>query len=140
MRRVYIISVGTGIAVLWLTQWALTQWIQRTVITPNGWLSGFVWSQALTDLFIGFALLAPGVCAGWISRRHGILVGALTGALGIITYNVIGSRFLYAIHHRFDFADIYWGFWSAQLRLILTCAAGGAAGQIMRSSNRWSGP
>ena len=140
MRRLYIISVGTGVAVLWLSQWALTQWLQHTVITPNGWLSGFVGSQALTDLIVGFVLLAPGFCAGWISRSHGILVGALTGALGIITYNVLASRFLYAIHHRFDFADVYWGFWSAQLRLILTCAAGGAVGQILRSNQRLERP
>jgi len=128
MNRRPLAAVAVGIAVLWLTQWG----------KPH--LMG---SLRMMDVFIPIVQLLPGFCAGIIAGRRGILLGALTGFIGGATY----STFLFIFRAHVPAMDRFFSSLGAPLwfqffsfGLIITCAAGGAVGELLHSNNRWRGP
>jgi hypothetical protein len=141
MRRTSLIAVGTGIVVLWLTQWGQVPAID--VLPPSPTAPFPYLSVMLLDLLLAAASLLPGFCAGLIAGRRGILLGTLTGLIGSLTYSVLfmGAR-LYSLHswHAFTLSTAFLWFWSAGPGLTLKCAAGGAAGEVLRSNKRLERP
>jgi hypothetical protein len=70
----------------------------------------------------------PGFAAAYISGRHGLLLGAVTGLLGSAAYGLLFTK-----------VGLTW-FWSIGPGLILTCGCGGAAAQMLRSNHRLEWP
>jgi hypothetical protein len=138
MDRRSFIAVGVGVAVLWLTQWGQPKVVELLLHSPmrNSALLRAVTLGALLAL----VSLLPGVCAGAISRGRGILLGMLTGLIGGVTYSVLFFLTRPQFLHLGHFSGALLWFWGSGPGLILTCAAGGAAGQLLRSNNRWRGP
>jgi hypothetical protein len=139
-RRSFI-AVGIGVAVLWLTQWGQPKVVELLLHSP---MKNFPFLRAATlGVLLALVSLLPGFCAGVISGRRGILLGMLTGLIGGMTYSVlfflIRLHFLHLGHFSTSAGALLW-FWGSGPGLLLTCAAGGAAGQLLRSNNRWSGP
>lgn len=91
MSRLYLTSVTVGIVVVWLTQWA---WLKGTGYIYNGSSQSLIWYGALNNVLLGLALVVPGFCTAWIAKRHGILLGALSGLIGGITYTTLVSPVL----------------------------------------------
>jgi hypothetical protein len=86
--------------------------------------------------------LLPGFCAGYLAGGHGILVGALTGMLGSITYSALFILFRLHFSHLSHFlTDVGAPMWFQMfgLGLTISCAAGGALGEVLRSNKRRSG-
>jgi uncharacterized membrane protein YeaQ/YmgE (transglycosylase-associated protein family) len=139
MNRLYLISLIVGTAAVWLTQWAL---LKGAGYVYNGSSQSLIWYEALLNIFFALGLVVPGFCAGWISKRHGILLGALTGLIGAITYTIFFPIFEHRSNLPHFFATWPWlvAFSTAQFGLVLTCAAGGAAAELLRSNSRWRGP
>jgi hypothetical protein len=143
MRRRAFIAVGVGIAVLWLTQWGKSRGVELFVPLPTkSFLLLRLLDIAVDALFAVVALL-PGFCAGWIAGRRGILLGMLTGLIGSVTFSIffmfIGLYSLNSIQKFTPGSTLFW-FWDAGFGLMITCAAGGAAGELLRSNNRRRGP
>ena len=137
MRRRNLIALGVGVVVLWLTQWAFPK-AMELLLDYTASSIPFLSAAALNVLLAAVPLL-PGLCAGAIAGRRGILLGTLTGLIGSVTYSVLFILFrLHFSHLSHFFSSIgapLW-FWDSGLGLIITCAAGGAAGQLLRSNNR----
>jgi uncharacterized membrane protein YeaQ/YmgE (transglycosylase-associated protein family) len=100
-------------------------------------------TAATLDVLLAVVSLLPGFCAGAIAGRRGILVGTLTGLIGSATYSVLFILFrLHFSHLSHFFTSIgapMW-FWICGPGLIINCAAGGAAGELLRSNNRIERP
>jgi hypothetical protein len=144
MRRLYLISVSVGVATLWLTQWVWTQGTGYLYnLAPDHY---HLWYLPIENVLFAVAMVLPGFCAGWISKRRGILLGALTGLIGGISYTMVLYPFVHhgsadRISHFFASEEVLTAaFWSSQFGLALTCAAGGGTGELLRSNNRWRGP
>jgi hypothetical protein len=98
----------------------------------------------IMDILLAGTPLLPGFCAGYLAGRRGILVGALTGILGSITYSVLFILFhLHFSHLSRFFTDVGAPMWFQMfgLGLTISCVAGGALGELLRSNNRvWTPP
>jgi hypothetical protein len=90
------------------------------------------------------AMVLPGVCAGFISRTHGILAGALSAISGSAVYGAV--KFGLLVHSgEFRLSAHSWSFILVfpiiyGLGLLIASVAGGALGQVLRSKTRLSGP
>jgi hypothetical protein len=89
------------------------------------------WKYQLLPLFNGLSAVLPGALVGFVAGRHGLLLGALVGFLGHIGGVVAwsgpaqeASLTLYAL----SYSAV-----SALGHTVLS-AAGGAAGQVLRSN------
>jgi hypothetical protein len=123
-----LIAIAVGIAVVCFTQWSVLPAMTWLLPLPTPAGSHVFWPALIVNALQPLASVVPGFCAGWISWRRGLLIGALTGLLGSAAYGVL-----------FTAAGLGW-FWSIGPGLILTCGAGGAAAEVLRSNNRWRGP
>ena len=141
MHRRSFIAVGVGVAVLWLTQWAKPHLMESLLPAPT---QNFPLLPAVAmDVFLPVVQLLPGFCAGVISGRRGILLGALTGFIGSATYSALFILFrLHFSHLDHFFTSVGAPMWFQifGLGLTISCAAGGAVGELLRSNNRWRGP
>jgi hypothetical protein len=141
MRHRSLIAVCIGIAVLWLTQWGGPK-VFTLLASSSRTNFAFLPATALAVLLAVVSLL-PGFCAGAIAGRRGIVLGALTGLIGGLTYCVLFSMFkphFSHLSHFFSAIGLPEWFWSFVPGLIITCAAGGATGELLRSNNRWRRP
>ena len=141
MRRRPLIAVSVGIAVLCATQWAKPKLMELLMSAPTATLA--LLPSVLMDVLIAVTPLLPGVCAGYIAERRGILLGALTGFIGSFTYSVLFILFRWHfshLDHFFTGAGAPMWFQIFGLGLTISCAAGGALGELLRSNNRWRGP
>jgi hypothetical protein len=123
----FLIAIGAGVAVACLTQWAILP-VMNWVWPSPAPSDHIFWRAFIVNILHPLASVVPGFCAGWISGRRGLLIGGLTGMLGGAAYAVFFPKAVLAV------------FWSIGPGLILTCAAGGAAAEVLRSNNRWRGP
>ena len=139
VNRRYVVSIAVGTAVAWLTQWA---WLKGAGYVYSGSSQSLMWYEALLNVFFALGLVVPGFCAGWISRRHGILLGALSGLIGGITFTMLFPIFDHRSNLTHFFATWPWvvAFSTSQFGLVLTCVAGGGTAELLRSNNRWRGP
>lgn len=137
MRNTYIISIAVGVGVLLLTQWAWIEGIGRLYVAAG--MNAPEWYGAAVNVLFAVAMVLPGFCSGWIAKRRGILCGLLTGLIGGLAYATVLSPIL----HHLNLLRFYerWpvisaAFWSSQFGLALTCAAGGATGELLCSNFR----
>ena len=141
MRNRVFVAVALGSVALWLCQW-LVQLGDRVVNAHGEDLHR--WPIALLMTISSVAAVLPGLCAGFISGVRGFLVGALAGALGSMSYGAVTTAML--VHsgnlplraHTWVAILIFPSIYG--VGLVLTCAVGGAAGELLRSNNRWRGP
>jgi hypothetical protein len=140
MNRRSLVALGAGVAVLWLTQWSESRVIPPLLAPRNTNL--MVLGTMASSAVMALVFLLPGFCAGCISKRRGIALGALTGLVGSLTYSIlfmtVGLYSLGSLHKLTAGSTLLW-FWDAGPGLMLTCAAGGAAGQLLRSNSRSRG-
>ena len=141
MDKRFVSGVVAGALALCLCQW-LQYWGGYIVYVPSEDIP--TWRVALYGAVASVATIFPGLLAGFISGRRGFLVGALVGALGSLLYG--GLFELIQVHSGaiklnartwtvlFSFPTIY------AAGLIISTAAAGGAGQLLRSNNRWRGP
>ena len=132
-------AAGAGIALVWSTQW----WVMHGAGVTSAWAAANpLWYGAIIEVALGISLVLPGLCTGWIARRHGIRLGALIGLLGGITYSV-GFPMLHMRPNPWHFLStgpLWIAVAGPAFLLMLTCAGGGAAGELLRSNNRSRGP
>jgi hypothetical protein len=142
MRSHFVSGPIAGALALCLCQFFSQWWGASIVNVPSG--DPEKWRVALMMALASIASVLPGVIAGFISAQRGFLVGAVAGALGSFLYGVYFEGMLFysgalKLNVRtwtavFIFPTIY------AVGLIVTCAVGGGAGQMLRSNNRWRGP
>jgi hypothetical protein len=93
----------------------------------------------MMDITLTSLPLLPGLCAALISGCRGMLMGALTGLIGGLTYSVvfilIRLHFSHLSHFFTSMGAPMW-FQVQGFGLIISCAAGGAVGELLRSNNR----
>jgi len=138
MPRRSFIAIAVGIAVLWFTQWRqndLLLILAPMLKTPPVPL----WPAAAVNVLFVVVALSPGFCAGWISGQRGILIGMLTGLIGSLGYSVL-SALLHIPWDALNASSLIVWFAGWGLGLTLTCAAGGATGELLRSNKPESGP
>ena len=142
MDKRFVSGVVVGALALCLCQLFSRWWVAELINGSTGdWRS---WRFALAFALSSTASVLPGLCAGVISGRRGFLAGVLAGALGSVLYGVydelmqvhagafkLNSRTWTAV---FIFPTIY------AAGLMISSAVGGAAGQMLRSNNRWRRP
>jgi hypothetical protein len=124
--------------VLWLTNWAFghgAPWLFALLERSPAW------SGVLLNVSFSAVVLLPGFCTGWISGRDGIRLGALTGLIGAITYSAVEPTFhmRQTLGHYITSGVFLIAVAGSSFGLVLTCSAGGALGQLLRSNHRWSG-
>jgi hypothetical protein len=134
MPRRSLTAIGVGIAVLWLTQWRQSDLLRLLAPMLKAPPVPLWPAMALNVLFAVVALL-PGFCAGWIAGERGILVGLLTGFIGSLGFSVLSALMQYPFGALDAGSMLVW-FAGWGLGLTLTCAAGGATGQLLRRSKR----
>lgn len=77
--------------------------VTKTLVSPSvKMLSEFFLDpeaalRALSAPAIAFAMLAPGLLAGWFIRRHPLLVGAAAGAFAVLLANRISPMESYSL-------------------------------------------
>jgi hypothetical protein len=140
MKRRTLVALSTGVAVLWLTEWGRSRAIE--LFAESHWNSETLplLPSAMMDVVLTTLPLLPGLCAGLVSGRRGILIGALTGLIGALTYSVMFILFrLHFSHLSHFFTSIGAPMWFQieGVGLIISCAAGGAVGEVLRSNNRF---
>jgi hypothetical protein len=140
MKSRTLVALSTGVAALWLTQWGRSQAIEA--FAEAHWNSETLplLPSAMMDVMLTTLPLLPGLCAGLICGRRGILIGGLTGLIGGFTYSVLFILFrLHFSHLSHFFTSIGAPMWFQiqGLGLIISCAAGGAVGELLRSNNRF---
>jgi|SRR5579862_98835 len=139
MTRRALLAVAAGTAVLCITQWGVRRAYDAVDPTSHGSL---ILTGILLDLLFAPPLLLPGLCAGWIAQRRGTLIGCLVGLIGSLTYSVISMAIALGEHHRLSHlrpSNALTWFWAAAASSILFNSVAGAAGQLLRSNNRWRG-
>ena len=142
MRSRLLGAVGCGSVALCFSQWFMETWGNGIVNVPSDMPSD--WRVGLLVLLTSLAAVAPGVCAGLVSRTQGLLAGVLTGFAGSVLYSFV--RFGLLVHYGtlhltphawtlpFSFLSIF------LLASLVYSAAGGAMGELLRSNNRWRSP
>jgi hypothetical protein len=124
--------------VVWLTTWVLL----KQLGIPAAWArtnpTGYA---AVITMWYSIALVLPGLCTGLISGRDGIRLGALAGLIGSLTFSTLFPLLrLHPTQMRMLMSQpLLVIYATAAVGLMITCAAGGGAGELLRSNNRWSG-
>ena len=135
MRSRLLVAVTSGAVVLCISQWLAERWSAGLLNVPSGIPP--TWHVALTVVLTSCAGVLPGLCAGFISRARGFVVGALAGAVGSLLYGTVQSALLVhagALRHTQSAMFTFFGIYG--IGLILTSAVGGGAGELLRSNNR----
>ena len=139
MHRRSLTAISVGIAAVCLTQWAL---FEGGGLSP-AWASANPFSYyAISNVLFAVASVFPGFCAGWISGRDGILLGALTGFIGSVTYSALFPAFRF--HSSFPqflmSGPVLITLASTAFVLMVTWTGGGVAGELLRSNNLYGVP
>ena len=139
MQRRTLVALSAGIVVLWVTQWGQSHAIEAIAQLHWNYETWPLLPSALIDIMLTVVPLLPGFCAGLISGRRGILVGTLTGLIGGFIYSVvfilIRLHFTHLSHFFTSVGAPMW-FQLQGLGLVISCAAGGAVGELVRSNYR----
>jgi len=141
MQRRTLLAIGTGIALVWLTRWSEDFALEH--LYPPASHGSPVLGSITLSLLIALPFVLPGLCTGWIAQRNGMLLGFLTGLVGALTFSILfmalGLSADHALHQLRPSNALIW-FWGEGPALMLTSATAGAAGEMLRSNNRWRGP
>jgi hypothetical protein len=116
----YLIAIWLGVAVFFLAKWGLLPALTWCLHSPTASRNPAFWAM-IGNVLPPLVSVLPGFCAGWFSGRRGILIGALTGLLGGASYAAVFAK------------DWFGWFWVIGPGLILTCGAGGAVAEVLRS-------
>ena len=132
MERRQIIAVGIGTTCVIIGAFGQNYFahLAGELASRNGALP--IWSVPTQSLAFVFHSLLPGFVAGWISQKHGILVGFIAGIIGATTYH-LGMHIIeeYPISVR----TVFWILLiNPGISHSLSNAAAGGAAQLLRSN------
>jgi MFS family permease len=133
-----VVAVVVGVLLLVSMQWGLVELgrlFRACCFTEH--LVKPLWVGAVSNVAYTLSSLLPGFVAGWISRRNVILVGFATGVIGSICHVAIFGLIPLEsswVEVAMSGSTMLW-FTSSAFGLAISCAAAGAAAQVLRSNN-----